>query len=112
MRYRGALAVAVLVIGAGIGLAPLAATVATGAAGADPGTDAYAVAEASVLWDSPIERVAYLAYGVRERREDGAAPGCPDAGGRRLVTVVGAYTVFGVVASEVLVDCAGSTDRL
>lgn len=105
------LALVAVVVGGGIGLAPISAGAATNAAGPDPGTDGAAIAEARTLWESPVERLAFISYGVVERRDGGRVP-CPDPQGRNIETVVGAYTLFGVLASRVLVDCSGSTERL
>jgi hypothetical protein len=93
-------------------LAQLQASNATSSAGEDPGTDADAIRDARVLWDNPLQSMAYLALGVLERRVDPSFPPCALAGGARIATTVGAYSVFGILVDRARVLCDGSTERL
>ena len=106
-----ALLLTVVVVVAVFG-ARYAAGRAAGSLGPDPGTDAAALVDAHALWDNPFQRLLYLASAVVGREEDGSAPSCPEAGGRRIVTTVAAYTLFGVAVAHAQVRCDGSVDSV
>ncbi len=76
----------------------------------DPGTDAQALTEARVLFDDPVRSVLVLSYGVAAREEVPTAPTCERASGRRIVTTVNAYSLFGVVADRARIYCDGFSE--
>jgi hypothetical protein len=117
-RRRAALLVATVFVSAlGVGTVGVWGahdTAARATAAADvPARDAdYAFNEAAIFFGNPFEQLLIVAYGVTFHEVTHGRIECERSHHGGVVQVVTAYTVFGLEAGRLLIDCDGGARRL